>query len=484
MNIEQVYTKSLSGVRWGLSTQVVIRIASFLPSIILARLLSPLDYGLVGMAGTVAGVVSIFSDFGLGQALLQCQEDVAKRAQQIFWTNNALALILCTIQILLAPAAASFYGTPELLIILRVTALGYVISAVGSVSGILLQKSLNFKSNYLIEIVSTIIRLVLSVSLAWFGWGFWSIILADLTCKLVSAVLKCKLCRWRPSFGFDLQGAGKIFKVGQYIYLTNLLNYFMSNIDFIIIGKFYGAKGLGPYYFSYNLVMMFHQTLSGLTGNITMPAIAALPGQEAARQAYFSRTLKIIAISALPIYGFFVASGPSLINGVFGSKWDEAIVPFVFLSIFGAVRGLVSPFGGYSWATGDVTTPFYWHLVMAPIMAFATFTAAHYGINWVAACAGILYSLCYISFALLIARVQHFKFHQVARIIYSPLMVVVVVAVCIVLIDKVIAAPVLVILIMNVALYGSLIVCGWFFVARDALFDLKRIVAGRVIVEQ
>jgi PST family polysaccharide transporter len=476
MDPNQIYERSLSGARWGVVMHFAMRSSGFLASIALARLLTPGDYGLVGMAATVAGIVSIFSDLGLGQAMLQCQEDIEKRAGQTFWVNLTVGLCLTAVQILIAPWVAAFYATPQLSGILVVTSIGYSLSAIGTVSGVLLQKSLDFRKTYSIEAAASVVRIAASIVLALLGFGFWSIIVSDLFSKLTASILKLYCCKWRPGRPSTLDGYRSLLKYGQFVYFTNLLNYGMNNADFIILGKLYGPLTLGPYYFAYNLVMMLHQVLSGLTGNITMPAIAALSSEGDVRQEYLRKTLMIIGISAVPIYWFLVADGRSIVSALYGSKWQSAAIPLTYISAFGAVRGLVSPIGSYSWAAGDARTPFVWHLVAAPLMAISMFVAARHGVNQAAACTGIVYSMFYTSFAVLIARVQHIKLIPLVSSLARPMAVVLAVALLIILLRDLTFRPALLKLVMDAGIYGSLVMAGWYLFAHQAILSLKKAV--------
>jgi len=475
MELRQVYERSLTGVRWGLASQLLIRSAGFASSIIVARLLSPTDFGLLGMAMTVSGIAGILSDFGLGQALVQCQENLNRRAQQTFWVQFALAVVLTAGQVLAAPLFADFYATEGLVSVLRVSALSYLIGALGSVSGVLLQKDLRFKTIYLIETVASFLRIGVTIGLAATGWGFWSVVYADLISKAALTVLRLWYAKWHPDLPTTLTGYAGTFKFGQYTYLTNLLNYLMNNMDFIILGKLYGTQILGPYYFAYSLVMTIHQMLAGLTGNITFSSIAALSSQPEAKRNYFRRTLQVIGFAAIPIYAFFGVSAPSIIIGVFGDKWSDAVVPFAFISIFGAVRAMASPFGSYSWGAGDARTPWLWHVSMCPILSFAIYVAAHFGVNWVAACTGVLHSAAYLTFAWLIARVHHLPVMPLVQALFPAFGIVVLAALTILFANQIIPGQSLTKLIVNGFLYAGVILAGWLVVARGALLDLKRI---------
>jgi O-antigen/teichoic acid export membrane protein len=476
MELKHVYQKSLTGLKWGVLTHLVYRIGGFVPSIVLARLLHPADYGLVGMATTIAGVLSIFSEVGLGQALLQCREEVESRANQALSLNFSLGLLMTLAQFLLAPAAARFYGVDELTSILRVSSVGYAIAALGSISGVMLQKHMAFKTINAIDLSAFFTRLILSLTLAFAGYAYWSIIVGELGARAATTVLRLWHCPWRPRLTFNVAGAGVMFRFGKYVYLTNILNYLMSNTDFICLGKFFGAAVLGPYYFAYNLVMLFQQIVAGLAGTITMPAVAVL--NEESRKEYFRRTVQVICISAVPIFAFLVAGGPSMIKVAFGDKWSGASMPLMFLAVFGGVRTLVSPFGSYSWASGDSRTPFYWHVVMAPVLSLITFTAAHYGIAYVAAATGIVYSAAYLSFALLISKAQRFSLSRLVASIAPPVAVVAAVGTALALLNQHINMPPTLMLLVNIVFYTTLVLLGWLVFARRTLVDLRFALSG------
>src|SRR6185295_6977055 len=214
---------------------------------ILARLLSPQDYGLIGMVAVATNFIVMFKDLGLATATVQKSEITSEQISTLFWVNLTLSVITMLVMVLLAPAISWFYGDPRLTMIAIVSALGFLIGGLTVQHEALLKRQMRFMALSTVALVAMIVGYIVGIAFAWYGFGFWSLVYSQLALLATDAILVWTICGWRPGLPRRNTGVRSMLGFGGNITAYGTVNYFSKNADNLLIGRFFGPQQLGLY---------------------------------------------------------------------------------------------------------------------------------------------------------------------------------------------------------------------------------------------
>ncbi|QNL51595.1 lipopolysaccharide biosynthesis protein [Olivibacter sp. SDN3] len=337
--------KILSGVFWS-SLQVIInQIFSFLVRLILAKLLFPEQFGVVGMATVIIGFVQVINDLGIGASLVQ-KRDADLREEHYhtaFWTGVLWAIFLYLLMAIVASGlVANFYDQPILKQLTPFLSLGILSSPVNLVHKARLTKAMEFKKMALIENTSSIVSGILSIMLAWLGFGIWSLAFNSVATIILAIPLYFRATAWKPQLIWSRDAFNEVFGFGIYTTGTNIVNYLMSNFDYLVIGKLVSAKALGAYAFAFVLTDTFRGRLMTIINKVMYPVYGKLQDDPGALKKYYLKTVNYNSLLIFPIMAFMVSLGDLFIIHIFGNKWSEAIDPLAILSLSVMIHMMVN----------------------------------------------------------------------------------------------------------------------------------------------
>lgn len=329
------------GIVYGMT--IFTKLLGIISIIILARLLNPSDFGLVGLASIVIGILILFQDIGLGAALIQRTNNINEAANVVFYTTIFLRTMLYIIAFIVAPFAAMFFNESLVTPIIRISSLSLIIESFGAGHTTLLTKDLKFKQLTIIEIICGFVSTVLTIILAFLGFSFWSLVYGSLSASPIRVILWWIISSWRPKLMFNKQIAKEMIGYGKHIFFINLMGFWIKNSDNFTVGKVLGTTQLGAYLLAYKFGLYSATNLSALVGRVMFPTYSKLQGQpEKIRKAYI-KTLRPISLLAIPIAFGTIAIAPEFVMFVLGKKWESIIVPLQILSICGLFSSLAGP---------------------------------------------------------------------------------------------------------------------------------------------
>lgn len=318
---------------------------SFLVRLILAKLLFPEEFGLIGMATVFIGFVQTINEMGIGAALIQKKEEKLSpiHFSTAFWSGIVWSFLLFLIlAILIGPFASWFYEEEKLITLIPVISLSILLSPLNLVNKVQLTRKMDFKSIAKVENISSIISGLLSVFLALNGFGVWALAINIILTTAISIPLYFGVTKWYPKLEWSSEAFKDLFGFGIYTMFTNTINYIINNIDYLLIGKLISATSLGIYTFAFMLTDTFKNKISQLVSKVMYPMYSSLQSDiKYATKVY----LKVIEYNCLVIYPFMVyllLFGEVFIIKVFGQKWDEAIYPIQILSAAVMIQMLVN----------------------------------------------------------------------------------------------------------------------------------------------
>ncbi len=323
------------------------RLFTLVSTAVLARLLVPDDFGLIGYALLLLNFIDATQDFGIKDALIYSSERQNDTADSAFLMNIGIGLLQYGLAFVLAPLSLHLVDDPRIVPMLRVMSLAFVFNALGNTHDALLQKELLFKQRYLPDLYSAVIKGIAAIILAALGFGVWSLVSSHVIGAAVRMFGKWILCSWRPRFRFFMDRARMLWGYGVYILLFNVLGVALEQADQMFIGLLLGETQLGYYSIAARVPEMILINFSLVLTKVIFPAYAKLKEDRGRLIEGFLTTTKYTAFVTVPIGLGIVAIAPEMVPVVFGPQWEPAIILVQVLALLGMVATL-------PWSAGDV----------------------------------------------------------------------------------------------------------------------------------
>lgn len=384
------------GVFWSSISQFSTQIFQFTVIIVLARLLFPDDFGIIGMAVIFTGLVQTINELGLSAAIIQKRNITDSHLSTSFWISLGLGIILCITTIIISPYIADFFKNELVGPVVSVLSIGFVLGSCGVVHKSLLQKNIEFKKLAVTEISASIMSGTLSIILALLGFGVWSLVFGSVLNNFVSVMLVWKVCKWRPSMTFDLISFKELFGFGAHVMGSRFLNYIDSNVDYLLIGKLLSATALGHYTLAYQLSTFPLTKISSIITRVTFPTFSIIQDDNDMLRNAYLKVIKYISFVTFPMLAGMIAVSPEFIPIVFGEKWAPMIVPLQILCVAGALKSVVTTVGSILLSKGRADIQFKWNIFTAIVLPIAILIGIRYGITGVAMAITIMSFLLFL----------------------------------------------------------------------------------------
>lgn len=381
MNLQQ---KAVKGVIWTTLQNWGGQALFFVTFLILARLLGPATFGLVSMANVFIHFVQALLGQSFADAIVQRKELEPEHLDTAFWSNVAIGVGLFAIGLISAPWIAIAFKQPELTPIIRYLAFSVVLNALSSTHQAILRRQLNFKDLAIRQLAGQSIGCIVAVTLAFSGFGVWSIVHQQIVSNLVGTILLWRMVDWTPRFRFSGRHLRELMNFGINVVGMNILVFISLRSDDLLIGYYLGPVALGYYTVAYRLLVTLTQLLTDTVRQVVLPVFSKLQDNpEKMRQAFYSAT-ELVSFVAMPAFVGMAILAPELVFGLFGSEWEPSIPVMQLLAFVGLLRSLfnfsgavIMSAGKPSWNLGLMTLD-----TLAKVLAFLI--AVRWGINAVA----------------------------------------------------------------------------------------------------
>ncbi|HEX9423039.1 MAG TPA: lipopolysaccharide biosynthesis protein [Pyrinomonadaceae bacterium] len=358
---------------------------SIVATAVLARLLTPQDYGLIGMVAVITSFVSMFKDLGLSLATVQRPEINYDQISTLFWVNVTLSAGITGLMMLLAPGVARFYGEPRLTLITVFTSVGFLFGGLAVQHEALLKRQMRFYALSAVAFLSMMIGYAVGILAAWYGARYWALVASQLALLASNAMGVWIVCRWRPGRPRPNAGVRSMLSFGGNITGYALINYFSKNSDNLLIGKLFGPQPLGLYGKSAQLLSLPTDQINEPLSTVAIPALSRLADSpNRYRQAYFRIMEKVIMLT-MPAVVLMIATSDWLVQIVLGPQWHEASRIFVFMGIAGLFQPVASTGGWLLVTQGRGRDMLRWSIINAPISILSIILGLHWGVVGVAA---------------------------------------------------------------------------------------------------
>ena len=327
--------KSINGMLWTISEYLSVQLVSLIVTIILARLLEPSQFGLIGMLAIFTAIAQSIMDSGFGSALIQKKDADNIDASSIFFFNLIIGAILAGILSLTAPLIAKFFNQPILIPITRVLSLGLIINAFSLVQTSLLTKTMDFRTQMRVGLAASIGSGVVGIIMAYLEFGVWALVGQTLSRSLIQAILLWLLNKWRPLFVISISALRSMFSFGSKLLISGLIDTFFRNIYQTFIGRAFSPEDLGFYTKAYSLESTVTQSTSAALGKVLFPAMAPLQDQQNFLKKAYRKTIRVSLFVHFPLMIGLWATADPLMRLLLTNKWAPSIPYFQILCIVG-----------------------------------------------------------------------------------------------------------------------------------------------------
>ena len=359
--------KAASGMVWTALQKYSTMFIQFISGIILARLLTPYDYGCIGMLSIFMALAETFIDGGFGSALIQKKQPTQEDYSTIFWWNLGMALVMYVILFFSAPAISRFYDIPLLCDVLRVQGFVLFIYAFNIVQRNQLKKRLNFKVLSIVTITTSIISLGVTILMAYKGFGVWALVAQNLVTAAIPAIVFWFFIKWRPIWTFSKQSFKELFSFGFYMFLTHLVNRFCSKLTGLLIGKLYSPSTLGYYSKAMNTEQLASHSISSVMTQITYPLYATVQDDKVALANMIKRLTTTIAYITFPMMAILMLTAKPVFVLLYSDRWLNSVPYFQVLCLVGLADCLQSVNIQSIAAIGKSKIMFRWTLIKRSI---------------------------------------------------------------------------------------------------------------------
>lgn len=322
---------AIQGTLWKLAEKVGVQVVQFAIQIVLARLLAPSDYGIVGLLTIFITISDVFLQQGLTTALIQKKNADELDYSSVFLANMVFSSCLYVCLFLAAPAIARFYSEPVLVPIMRVLSLSVVIGALSAVHNAILTKYLEFRKSFFRGLLNTMTQGVVGIYLAYQGYGVWALVFSKIAGTAVGTLVLLITVKWRPSKSFSWKRIQSLFSYGSKVLGTNLLNTVFNNIHSLIIGKFFSKSDLGFYQRGQQIPQTFMTAIDGSINEVLYPTLSCVQDDIDQMKKVLRRSMKTSMFVVMPMLMGVLATSNNLVYVLLTDKWMEC-VPFIQLT--------------------------------------------------------------------------------------------------------------------------------------------------------
>jgi len=469
--------RTARGLFWTGFQNAARRLITLVVFLVLARLLTPEDFGLVALAGALVAFVEFFIRIGFAEAIVQRKDLEPAHLDTAFWTMLGIGVLLTLLAFVLAGPIAALFNSEQLAPVIRWLSISILIISLTRVQDAVLRRAFNFKGLAIRTVIAAFGGGVVGVGFALNGMGVWSLVAQQLVEAGVGLIVLWAASNWRPGINVSSRHLGDLFGFGVNIMGAQMMQYVNQYADRIIIGYFLGPVALGYYAVGQRLILVVQQVLSNTFVTVLFSAFSRMQDDHARIRTAFFKSTQLVALAVFPVFVFLSVAGPETVEVLFGNKWANSSEIIQLLALAALLQSIIIFNDPVFKASGQPRLAFRLSAVRAGLGVLLLLVFVHYGVIAVAA-AMLLRAALLIpySFALLNHVFLFDNLSQVARL-RSPVMGSVVMAGIIYLIKKnspadlPAAAELLLMLMCGGLVYAAVLFIadrGILFEARDA----------------
>lgn len=338
MTDKSLKAKAFNGMIWNAVETFGLQAGQFVIGIVLARLLTPSDYGMVGMLAIFIALSKAFTDSGMGSALIQKRDRTENDYSTVFVFNFFVSVLFYLLLFFSAPLIASFYDMPQLVILTRVLSINIVINSLSLVQNARFTINLDFKSKAKVSGAAVLISGIVAIIIAFIGFGVWALVFQVIIRAIVSVIMLWYISSWMPSIRFSKASFKRLFSFGSKILGASLLATTFNNLYKIVIGKAFSAKELGYYSQAMNIAELTSGSITGILQKVTYPILSSLQDDKDRMVSVYKKLIGMTTFFVFPAMVLLSLLSESFILLFLGEKWESTIVLLQWLCFARIIR--------------------------------------------------------------------------------------------------------------------------------------------------
>lgn len=318
--------KTKKGLYWKFAEQFANYGMQFVIGIVMARLLSPSDYGITALPAVFLAIAGVFVGAGFGTAMIRKPELTEEDLSTAFYYSVSVGIICYLLLFVASPWIADFYDTPVLKPLIRVTALSFLYSPLGTPQGIILQRRLDFKTPAKISVVTKIVSGIIGVTMAFYGYGVWALTISSMIAGIAGLCISCYVVRWYPKTGWSKESFKYLWGYGNKLMASWLLGILYENIVPVFVGKYYSPAQLGIYNRAAGYASLPSKNATGVLQSVTFPVLSKIQGDTEDLAKKYRKMLRVSAFLIFPMMLLLSALARPLIIVMITAKWESCII--------------------------------------------------------------------------------------------------------------------------------------------------------------
>jgi len=473
--------QAVSGVKWSGTSMSIMTALQFITLAVLARLLSPSDFGLMGMIMVVIGFAQAFADMGLSNAIIQRQDVEEDHLSSFFWINVFTGIALFACILLCRPIAVLYFKQSDLSDYLIFAAFIFLITPVGQIFTTLLRKELRFETLSKVEIAGMVVYSVTAICLALADFGVLSLIFGQLIRSLFTVIILFIIFRktWLPRFHFSIKEIKSYLSFGAFQMGERVVNYLSANIDYIIIGRFLGPASLGFYTLAYQIMILPLSKINSIITRVAFPAFSKIQDDNTRMRRGYCKVINYISMISFPMLTGMLVVAPEFIRLVYGPKWESSIIILQIFCLVGAFKSLGNPVGSVLLAKGRADIGFYWNVFAVIMVSIAVIVGANWDIVGVAVAILTLQVPFFFIIQPIVNRLIDLKFTQYFKAILIPFVCSVVMLAGIIVL-RIFMGNISTLPLFIIIIFAGMVIYTSFYYIKDpaVLIELKSLMKG------
>lgn len=367
---------------WSGLSQLALVVTQFMVIVVLARLLSPADFGLIAMATFFTELIGRVS-LGFRFPIIQRKEITPSHLSTIFWAGIAAGVVLWGISAAVSPLMASFFRNDLVRPITIVLSIEFIISSFGLVQSSLLSRDLDFKKLAIVDMVTSLANGVFAISLAYAHFGVWSLVWGSIVSSSVTVVLLWKLYPWRPRLHFSFGSLRDLSGFGAAVVGNSIVNHVGNDMDRLLMGRLLGPGNVG-FFSQASRATQFPKLISQVVARVTFPALSSVQDDYARIRRGYLKSVTYVSLATFPLLSGLAVVAPEFVRVVLGAQWIPMVLPLRVLCVVGITGSLGPVLSGIAFVTGRADLALKLNLVKIPLIVAAILFGARFGITGVA----------------------------------------------------------------------------------------------------
>lgn len=418
---DAIIKKTNESVAYRLGFKILQRGVTLVLSIILARLLSPAEFGVVAVAKMVVNYANSFSNFGFNVVIIQKDSINKMQINSVFTINLLISMVLALLTAYFSEEIAVFMNSPDVGPVLRWMSLYYIITSFYFMPITLLKRTIDYKILSIVDFIQSNLTSLMAIALAYLSYSYWSIVIPTLVMPAVFVLYLMYKARWLPRIVFNHQAMRGIYSFGLWNFIRNQLDLIVSKIDYFVIGRYLNVTALGIYEKSFEYT---NRSLTGITkpiSSVYFSTYSRLKNEPEALKSVLLQGISLLAAVSYPVLFGIVVITPHFVYSLLGDKWAPAIVPMQLLATAGVFKVLQGMFISVNVAIGKYKLQTQFNMITASVFITLCFVTVKYGIYAITASVLVYSVLGFILSFILLRRTLNLKISRLFRSFVYPL---------------------------------------------------------------